>query len=325
MKLTVGTFNLFQFAAPPYAYYTRKGRFQPKAWQEKVAWISTQIEAMRCDIIGFQELFSQAVLQKILKELGFHYFVCVDTPKVSPHDAKRYVTTTVALASKYPISKVETIALSTTMAQAYQLEEPLSFSRLPIKATITLPKGEELLLYVCHLKSNRRNAYEPIFQETHTLEEKRMATERLFREASAKALRQRVVEAASLFAHIQQNLHTPTILLGDLNDKEFSLTIEALTNPLFHHTQATDESPILYDAHYLYTPQKPRLPTSYFLNRGIVLDYIFLSKAFLPHTSETKGEVTHFQLHNQHLQRDKNGSLLTSDHAQVVCELTLSF
>ena len=70
----------------------------------------------------------------------------------------------------------------------------------------------------------------------------------------------------------------------DLNDKEYSLTIDALTNPSYHDDTCKDTQ-LLYDASYqykaeLYNPhpeqKKPkRTPTSYFKSKGNVLDYIF--------------------------------------------------
>ena len=45
----------------------------------------------------------------------------------------------------------------------------------------------------------------------------------------SQSLKQRLCEASSIFKDISHTKN-PAILMTDLNDKEFSLTIEALTN-----------------------------------------------------------------------------------------------
>ena len=72
----------------------------------------------------------------------------------------------------------------------------------------------------------------------------------------------------------------------------------------------------------MYNPhpeaKKPkRKSTSYFVGKGNVLDYIFIS-------NDLTQKVTDYTVLDEHLEDNKDGSLLTSDHAQVVCELTFS-
>ena len=82
MKLTLGTFNLFQFVEPPFAWYNKKDKFNEAQWLEKTSWIKSQILKMDCDIIGFQEVFSRKALRRLVKELGFKYFKIVDVAKL---------------------------------------------------------------------------------------------------------------------------------------------------------------------------------------------------------------------------------------------------
>jgi hypothetical protein len=80
----------------------------------------------------------------------------------------------------------------------------------------------------------------------------------------------------------------------------------------------------LHDASYEYkhedynphpeAKEPVRKPTSYFLGNGNVLDYIFIS-------DDLKDKVTNYAVLDAHLRDNKDGSLLKSDHAQVVCEL----
>jgi len=333
MKIRLGTFNLYQFVEPPYAWYNKKDKFDDLQWAEKTAWIKSQIVKMDCDIIGFQEVFSGKALRHLVKDLGFAYFKVVDVAKLSKNDRSKYVTTTVAIASKYPIANVQVVPSHQASMEKHHFSESFSFSRIPIKAMITLPNDKELLVYVCHLKSNRLNEFEYLFNQNHTLEHKTELASKALEGKYSKALKQRLCEASSLFFDIEKYKNMPTALLCDLNDKEFSLTIDALSNHAYHDDTST-KGLVLNDAAYQYTAEdynphpeakEPmRKSTSYFLGKGNVLDYIFVSKHFDKNNADKTGEVMDYVVLDEHLKDNKDGSLLTSDHAQVVCELTFS-
>jgi len=335
MKIRLGTFNLFQFVEPPYSWYTKKDKFNERQWLEKTTWIKHQILKMDCDIIGFQEVFSRKALRDLVKDLGFKYFKIVDVAKLSTNNRYKYVTTTVAIASKYPISNIQAVEVHQPSIDKYHFgkddKDPFKFSRVPIKATITLPNKKELLVYVCHLKSNRLNEFEYVFNESHTLEHKKELVSKALEGKYSKSLKQRLCEASSLFFDIQKYKNQPTVLMCDLNDKEFSLTIDALSNHKYHDDKSKEDL-VLYDASYEYTPEVynphpeakevKRRATSYFLGKGNVLDYIFISNDFHKKNENKIAEVTDYTVLDEHLQENKDGSLLKSDHAQVVCELT---
>ncbi|MEN8221521.1 MAG: endonuclease/exonuclease/phosphatase family protein, partial [Pseudomonadota bacterium] len=286
---------------------------------------------MDCDIIGFQEVFSRKALKKLVADLGFTYFKIVDVAKLSKNNRFKYVTTTVAIASKYPISNIQVVEMHLPSVEKHNFEGVCHFSRIPIKAMITLPNKKELLVYVCHLKSNRLNAFEHIFTEQHSLEHKKELVFQSLEDKYSASLKQRLCEASSLFFDIKKYKNKPTVLLCDLNDKEFSITIDALSNTKYHDDKSK-ENFVLYDAGYqykeeVYNPhpeakEAKRKATSYFLGKGNVLDYIFISNHFHKDNKGKIGHVTDYAVLDDHLQENKDGSLLTSDHAQVVCELS---
>lgn len=323
MKIKLGTFNLFQFVEPPYSWYTKKEKFNKNEWSIKTTWIKQQILKMDCDIIGFQEVFSRKALRSIVKELGFKYFKVVDIAKLSKNNGFTYVSTTVAIASKYPISDMQVVDAHIPSIKKYGFEGKFSFSRIPIKARITLPTSQEILVYVCHLKSNRNSEFEYVFNENHSVEYKKKLVFKALEHKYGTSLKQRLCEASSLFFDIEKSLNIPTVLLCDLNDKEFSITIDALANPNYYETKS-EEALLLEDASYQYTPEiynphpeakvPKRKSTSYFQGKGNILDYIFISKHF---------EVLDYKILDAHLQENKDGSLLTSDHAEVVCGLDI--
>ena len=333
MKIRLGTFNLFQFVEPPCSWYRKKDRFTQEQWLEKTTWIKNQIVKMDCDIIGFQEVFSKKALKNLLKNLGYEHFKTVDVAKKSTKNKMIYVTTTVAIASKYPITNMQVVEAHLPSMQKHDFKDAFRFSRIPIKATVTLPNAQELLVYVSHLKSNRLNEFEYVFNENHTLEHKIASVAKALKGKYSTSLKQRLCEASSLFFDIEKYKNTPTVLMCDLNDKEFSLTIDVLSNHKYH-VESSEKPCLLYDASYQYTPEiynphpeakeLERKATSYFLGKGNVLDYIFISNDFNKDNKDKIAQVTNYTVLDEHLQENKDGSLLKSDHAQVVCELTFS-
>ena len=320
MKIKLATFNLFQFSEPPYAYYVKKDRFSTEQWLEKTTWIKNQILKMDCDVIGFQEVFSRNALEGLVKELGFNYFETVDVAKLQK---KTYISTTVAIASKYPIMKIQRVKVNIPSFKKHDFTGHYGFARVPIKATITLPDKREVVVYVCHLKSNRLNEFEYRFKKEHDLKHKKESVAKALKGTKATSLQQRLCEASSLFMNMKRVKNKPIILLGDFNDKEFSLVFEAMSNYKYHDEES-EEALLLEDASYGYkevvenphpeAKEPTRKPTSYFLGKGNVLDYIMISNHF---------EVTNYTVLDEHLQEHGTDLLLKSDHAQVVCELTL--
>ena len=319
MKIKLATFNLYQFVKPPYSWYTKKEKFTEQQWLEKTTWIKSQILKMDCDIIGFQEVFSKDALESLVKELGFNYFETVDVAKLYK---KTYISTTVAIASKYPITKMQRVKVHIESLKKHNFTTPFTFARVPIKATITLPNETELVVYVTHLKSNRDNEFEYKFKKEHDLNHKIESVAKALKGTKSTSLQQRLCEASSLFFNIKRVKNKPIVFLCDFNDKEFSLTIDALSNHKYHD-EKSEEDLLLYDASYHYkevvanphpeAKEPQRKATSYFLGKGNVLDYIFISNHF---------EVTNYTILDEHLHQHGIDLLLKSDHAQVVCELS---
>lgn len=312
-RVKIATFNLFQFCEPNFSFYTKKEKFTKQNWEEKKLWIKNQILDLNADIIGFQEVFSQKELEVLVKECGFKEFIVSDTPLLD-EETKTYKTTTVAMASKFPIKSIEDI----------KIKDDFSFARKPIKAKIELD-NKELNIYVAHLKSNRLNEFEYKFTKNSSFEEKIEKLQISQKNSYSKSLNQRINEAKHLHFDIK-NSKTPSILLCDLNDKEFSITIEALCNNRFYNKDLKKDEFTLFDA-YNHAPKKiynphplqkeiKRTPTSYFVGYGNTLDFIFVSK-------ELKNSIKNYKVFDKHLEKNKNGSLKTSDHAQALCEIEI--
>lgn len=330
MIIRFGTFNLFQFVKPPFSWYIKKDKFTQEQWEEKTLWIKQQIQNMNCDFIGFQEVFSEDALKEICKELGFKYFITVDEARTDKQNPNVFISTTVALASKFPILKTQKVAFHPPSIKKHKFQGRFNFSRVPIKALIELPNKQEITVYVNHFKSNRLNEFEYIFDKKTTLNEKKEKVKEALENNYSPALKQRLVETSSLYYDFKK-CKTPIVFMCDLNDKEFSLSIDALTNRAYHENKKFN-SFLLFDAYYLSSkkeenphPEKrvKRTPTSYYQSYGNVIDYIFVSKDFNKRDKNAIGKISSYKVYDEHLKENKDGSILQSDHAQVVCEINL--
>ncbi len=311
MNLKIATFNLFQFCNPNFSFYNKKDKLNPEIWEDKKEFIKEIILKSEAHIIGFQEVFSQNDLKELLNSISYKYFICVEKP-IFDESRKTFTSTTLALASKFPIKDIYNCTL----------KNDFSFARKPIIAHFSI-ENKDFLFYLCHLKSNRLNEFEYSFTKDSSLEDKQNKLNLALKNNYSDSLKQRINEAKALHFDIRSR-KIPTILAGDLNDKEFSVTIEALTNRRFYNKNLEKDSYILKDSYNLapkkiYNPHPEfkgvkRVPTSYFIGYGNVLDFIFVSKEF---------KVLNHNVLDNHLQKNKNGTLNTSDHALVVCEVTI--
>lgn len=130
------------------------------------------------------------------------------------------------------------------------------------------------------------------------------------------------MEALHLAQDIQKEENSYIIAMGDLNDKENSLSLDILTNnSLLKIDNFIEYKPITFsieklinDSYFLAKNKDKREATSYYKNIGNVLDYILVSNNL---------KVLEYNLYDLHLKDNKDGSLLQSDHAQVTS--TISF
>ncbi|KGT34303.1 endonuclease, partial [Vibrio parahaemolyticus] len=67
-RITFVTANLFNFVAPPNAYYDFENIYSQEQWRDKLAWTQNQLEKLEPDIIGLQEVFS-------IEETRAYFFV----------------------------------------------------------------------------------------------------------------------------------------------------------------------------------------------------------------------------------------------------------
>ncbi|MBQ4799674.1 endonuclease/exonuclease/phosphatase family protein [Pseudoalteromonas sp. MMG006] len=144
---------MFNYLAPPNAYYEFEKIYTVEQWARKQRWIVDYLTQHTPDVIGFQEVFSIESLKALTQEQGYNYFAVVDTPEVI--DDFIYKRPVVAIASKYPIIEVTAVEHDSELASKLGLNTDFIFSRKVLRATITLPHIGKTDCYVVHFKSKR--------------------------------------------------------------------------------------------------------------------------------------------------------------------------
>lgn len=336
---TICTFNLFNYIAPPDAYYDSENIYSASQWKKKEKWINQQLADLSPDIIGFQEVFSPKALKLLAASHGLSHFVTVSEPGVRSQHV--YDKPVVALASRFPILSARAVEVARPVVHSLSLQSKFSFSRPPIRAEIQINDFSTVLVYVVHLKSKRSQleAMDAMGED----EDSRIA-ESLLAEihGSWASSIQRGTEATLLYHDIVQQTkkkERPVIVLGDLNDTIDSAPLQSLVGsekldrldgktisdfPL--SSRRSIQRYVLQDSFELQDEilPKERKPTHYFANRGSVLDYILLSNDFKNDHDHSLASISKYQVNDAHLINPHYvGDAECSDHAPVMIEVEI--
>ncbi|GAA5189625.1 endonuclease/exonuclease/phosphatase family protein [Ferrimonas gelatinilytica] len=329
--IRLATLNLFNYLAPPGAFYDPHNIYTETQWQQKQAWLSRYIGRLEADIIGFQEVFSPEALQRQMSELGFPHFAAVQAPEVE--DAFIHRRPPVALASRFPIDEVAPVVPCNHALAAMGLTG-FTFSRSPLRARIRVPGFGPLLIYVVHLKSQRA---ELLGEEGEGAKDGRWPLWLAPKLSGWLAARQRTAEAALVVAdRNRQDLDLPCVVMGDFNDgpdsEALSLFQAAKRAPLPLAAQGLSESVqrnllqrlALQDAYALALRPMPRPYTHFWGPVGSTLDHLLLSCAFDPAYGQSLGQVDWVTTLDDHLLRnDAEGDKQCSDHAAVMAQISI--
>ncbi|GAA5647503.1 endonuclease/exonuclease/phosphatase family protein [Vibrio proteolyticus] len=343
MFIRCGTFNLYQFAAPPFSWYEKENFYTADEWQAKKAWIISRLKEMDCDVIGFQEVFSIDELKALVNAAGYAYFDVVEQPEHDLHDTLIFTSPVVAVAARFPLSSVQAVRFSQQSEEQLPVEADFKYSRTPVRAEVELPGFGNILVYVSHLKSKRAIELQPDYDDADPWKKKVLATMQARSAGHVAALLQRGAEAYDLYMAVSTQIEAqpdkPILVLGDMNDDPDSIPVEALSNRawLFEvdgvkYQNLPMEAKVsayqykLYDAFNLAPNQDglKRTPTHYYRGEGNTLDYIFVSNALNEQNNRAVGKVVYFVVYDEHLHSDGVGNKKQSDHAQPVVRIQLN-
>lgn len=321
--IRVGTFNLCNLALPNAVYYNRE-HYTPEEYTKKLRWVGGQLDQMRADIVGFQEVFHQEALQQALHQShysrGFHLVagsLIGDTPAV-------------ALASRFPILEHRFIRHFPAAAQldVQGADIPLThFSRPVLMAKLQLTEQVECVVFVVHLKSKRPIIPDHADRHDPIEKAKGQARSLILRAAESIALRVLLME-------VLQHRDYPVIVLGDMNDGGAAVTSRLISGEIPHRNLEADHKRKIWDV-LLYHVKEIQARQSYsdfyytHIHNGHYesLDHIMVSQEFVAQNPARVGRVVYVSVFNDHLIDETLSPEAIpnwqSDHGQVVAAIEL--
>jgi predicted extracellular nuclease len=309
-EIRFATFNVFNLAPPGVKLYDNLVPSTPDEYEAKLAWTARQLDLLDADVIGFQEIFSQAALREVLARTR-HYRDALQLG-FDPDPGAERLTPSVALVSRLPLA--EPAAALAAFPDGISLpsgnRDADRFTRAPLHAAIAVTPDVTVDVVVVHLKSRR-----PDYRNGDTGDDPQ-----LYALACLRSLIRRGAEAAALRVVLTEMGRTrkhPRVVLGDFNDVADSVTtgiVLGIGTPLAER---------MFDAYQLQRRQN-NLPNVGFSSvhegRYTTIDHILVSEEFNPALPNAIGEVVDVIYLNDHLDLELPDA---SDHGQVVARIRL--
>ncbi|TFW28781.1 endonuclease/exonuclease/phosphatase family protein [Massilia horti] len=308
-EIRFATFNVFNLAPPGVKLYDNLVPFTPEQYEAKLAWTARQIDLLDADVIGFQEIFSQAVLKEALART--HRYRNAIHLGFDPDPAAERLTPSVALVSRLPVVEGESMpAFPPGVAMPPGSRDPDRFTRAPLHAAVAISPDVTIDVVVVHLKSRR-----PDYRNGDSGEDPQ-----LYALACLRSLVRRGTEAAALrvlMTDMGRIRKRPRVVLGDFNDVADSVTTGIV---LGVGTPLADR---LFDARALQHRSDHQQQigfSSVHDGNYTTIDHILVSEEFNPALPNAIGEVVDVIYLNDHLDLELPEA---SDHGQVLARIRL--
>ena len=358
--ISFATFNLYNLQRPGQPMYATSRPYTDEEYRAKIAWKAQAIRALDADVIAFQELWSREALADIFAEAGLAdaYDLAFIRPgawdgiAVAAAVRKPWRIREVIRHKDFPAGFVlkkrrrtmaqiranPTRADTEVIASRDLDEDPeflpsheddaidvgiSQFSRSPLEVvvehtTARRPAPPPISVFCTHLKSKLSTRLD--------IEEFRNPKVRPHQEALGAAISsiRRVAEAAALRIILTERLagtDTPAVVLGDLNDGQFSATLAILSGQpsfrLFAASTAARRSDVgLYTG--VAMQQLRSLGDVYYTHehRNVreVIDHVVVSEQFYDHSDKRLWTFREMRILNDHVDAVERA---TTDHGIV--------
>ena len=309
-EIRFATFNVCNLAPPGVKLYDNLLPTTPEEYEAKLNWTAHQVDLLDADVIGFQEIFSQATLKEVLARTrryreAFH-------AGFDPDPAAMRLTPSVALVSRLPLAAPP--APLAEFPRGIELppgsRDAARFTRAPLHAVVQVSPDVTVDVVVVHLKSRR-----PDYRTGDTGEDPA-----LYALACLRSLIRRGTEAAALrvlLTEMGRANRRPRVVLGDFNDVADSVTTSIVLGA------GTPMGDRLYDASQV----QRRVDHARHLGFSSVheghystIDHILVSEEFNAALPNAIGEVLDVLYLNDHLDLELPEA---SDHGQVLARIRL--
>ena len=187
-KFKVSTFNLYNLAQAGQSYYGRS--YSKEVYGQKKDWIANQLDKLKADIVGFQEVFSEAALKEVVK--ASRYLKHANFAFAPPIGEKPFT----AIASRFPIRQIEYFTDFPDLLNVDEVKIPIKqFSRAILKVDVEIKSNTVISVYVVHLKSKRPMIMDHEEQDDPVARAKGQARSLIRRASESCALRQLLMES----------------------------------------------------------------------------------------------------------------------------------
>ena len=321
-EIRFATFNAFNLAPAGAKLYDNLTPYTEEEFEAKIDWTARQIDLLDADVIGFQEIFSQAALKLALSRTrnyrdAFH--VGFDLQAGAEQAGAERLAPSVALVSRLPLAEPgvahalfpEGISMPAGSRDADRFARPVVHAQVIIAPDVTVD------VVVVHLKSKR-----PDYRTGDTGDDPQ-----LYALACLRSLIRRGTEAVALrvlLSNLGRNNDNNNnngrgrarVVLGDFND-----VADAVTTGIVLGTGASADR--LFDAYQLQRRQDHLRHVGFSsLHDGhyTTIDHILVSEQFNAVLPNAIGEVVDVVYLNDHLVLELPEA---SDHGQVLARIRL--
>lgn len=315
-EIRFATFNVCNLALPGTVCYDNLPPVTDTEFEAKTSWIAQQIDRLDADVIGFQEIFSQAALQHALAKSTRY----ADAQHVGFDPVLRDggLTPSVALVSRLPlVGEVKTYSelphqLSVTLPGGSAIST--RFTRPVLHVQVALSHELSVHVFVVHLKSQRPD-YVNEEDESDPYQLGLGALRSLIRRG-AEALGLRY-----LLADLARDQRAPLVVMGDFNDVAGALSSRIVMGDGCQSKDGFDDR--LFDSYRIQSHYDRLRDVGYStLHQGQfqTIDHILVSEEFNPASRFAIGEVLEVIYLNDHVPLRQPEA---SDHGQVLVRLKL--
>ena len=315
-EIRFATFNVCNLAPAGAQLYDNLAPLSAGEYEAKANWTARQIDLLDADVIGFQEIFSQAALRDVLSRTR-HYRDAVHAGFDPDPDATR-LTPNVALVSRLPLAAEPIVYSGFPQGVSSDSGNPDAdrFARAPLHAQVVLPNGVITDVVVVHLKS-RRPDYRNGDGNADPLQ---------YALANLRSLVWRGTEAVALrvlLSNLMRDNNRPCVVMGDFNDTADAVTTTIVLGAGSACEPGDELKGRMFDCAQIQLRQDLLRHVSYTTShegRYNTIDHILVSEHFHPQSARAVADVLDVTYLNDHL-ADMRAEV--SDHGQVRARVRL--
>ncbi|MDP3844262.1 MAG: endonuclease/exonuclease/phosphatase family protein [Oxalobacteraceae bacterium] len=315
-EIRFATFNVCNLALPGAVCYDNLAPATAAEFEAKTDWIAQQIDRLDADVIGFQEIFSQAALQHAVAKS--RRYAHAQQVGFDPVLRAGEISPSVALVSRLPlVGEVKTYSalprqLSVALPGAGEIST--CFTRPILHVQVALSRELVVNVFVAHLKSQRPDC--PTGEDENDPYQPGLGCLRSLIRRGTEALGLRYLLSDLVGAD-----RVPLVVMGDFNDVAGAISSRIVMGTGRVGKSGFDDS--LFDSYRIQSHCDPLRNVGYsIIHHGQfeTIDHILVSEEFNPASRYAVGEVLEVTYLNDHLQLRQPEA---SDHGQVLMRVKL--